>query len=295
MNVVAEQQFVYRFGSREYNLSSRTHLMGILNVTPDSFSDGGRFLARGAALEQALRMVEEGADIIDVGGESTRPRSPSYGDGAEVVSLDEELHRVIPVIGQIVKHTDVPVSIDTYKSEVAREALKAGASIVNDISGFTFDPMMSSVVAEADATAVVMHIQGTPQTMQENPSYENLIDEVTMFLRHGVEQGRRAGIERMLIDPGIGFGKRLEHNLLLIGQLKEFNALGYPILVGPSRKSFIGAILDVPVSERLEGSLAAAVVCILNGAHVLRVHDVKETKRAALVADAIKHTMIEPT
>jgi len=269
--------------------------MGILNVTPDSFSDGGQFLSGEAAVEHALKMVEEGADIIDVGGESTRPKSTSYGAGAKPVSLAEELHRVIPVVAQIVKHTDVPVSIDTYKSEVAHEALEAGASIVNDISGFTFDPMMSSVVAEADATAVVMHIQGTPQTMQENPRYENLIDEVTTFLLDGVEQGRRAGIEQMLIDPGIGFGKRLEHNLQLIGQLKKFKALGYPVLVGPSRKAFIGAILDVPVSERLEGSLAAAVACILNGAHVLRVHDVKETKRIALVADAIKHTIIEPT
>jgi dihydropteroate synthase len=294
MNAATEEPFVYRFGRREYNLSSRTHLMGILNVTPDSFSDGGRFLACEAAVEHALQMVEEGADIIDVGGESTRPRSPSYGDGAEVVSLDEELHRVIPVIDRIVKRTDVPVSIDTSKSEVAREALKAGASIVNDISGFTFDRMMPSIVGQTAATAVVMHIQGTPQTMQENPSYDDLIDEVRAVLREGIEQGRRAGIAQMLIDPGIGFGKRLEHNLQLIGQLKRFSTLGFPILVGPSRKSFIGAILNVPVSERLEGSLAAAAACILNGAHVLRVHDVKETKRVAMVADAIKQTMIEP-
>ena len=295
MKGVVEGQFVYRFGRREYNLSSRTHLMGILNVTPDSFSDGGRFSGREAAVEYALQMAEDGADIIDVGGESTRPRSQSYGKGAEVVSLDEELNRVIPVIDRLVKRSEVPVSIDTYKSAVAREALKAGASIVNDISGFTFDPMMSSVVGEADATAVVMHIQGTPQTMQENPRYDDLIDEVTAFLREGLERGRRSGVGQMLIDPGIGFGKRLEHNLQLIGQLKRFNALGFPVLVGPSRKAFLGAVLNVPVRERLEGSLAAAVACILNGAHVLRVHDVKETKRVAMVADAVKQTMIEPT
>jgi dihydropteroate synthase len=295
VNAVVEQQFVYRFGRRQYNLSSRTHLMGILNVTPDSFSDGGRFLSCEAAVERALQMVEEGADIIDVGGESTRPRSQSYGEGAEGVSVDEELRRVIPVIDQIVKHADVPVSIDTYKSQVAREALSAGASIVNDISGFTFDPMMSSVVGQANATAVIMHIQGAPQTMQENPSYDDLIGEVSAFLKKGLEKGRQAGIAQMLIDPGIGFGKRLEHNLQLIGQLKGFNSLGFPILVGPSRKSFIGAILNASVAERLDGSLAAAVACILNGAHVLRVHDVKETRRVALVADAIKQTMIEPT
>lgn len=291
MSAIVQHQFVYRFGKREYDLSSRTHLMGILNVTPDSFSDGGKFLASEAALEHALQMVEDGADIIDVGGESTRPKSNAYGEGAEAISLDDELQRVIPVIEKLAKHTDVPISIDTYKSEVAREALKAGASIVNDISGFTFDEAMPSVVAAAGASAVVMHIQGTPKTMQVNPVYSDLMGDVIRFLRDSIEKGRRAGIKQLMIDPGIGFGKRLEHNLQLMGRLNEFKVLGCPILVGPSRKSFIGAILDVPVSERREGSLAAAVACILNGAHVLRVHDVKETKRAAMIADAIKHSM----
>jgi dihydropteroate synthase len=295
MKTIEKQQFVYRFGKRTYDLSDRTHLMGVLNVTPDSFSDGGMFIVRDAAVEHALQMVEDGADIIDVGGESTRPKSQAYGEGADVISTDEELYRVIPVIERLVGHTEIPISIDTYKSEVAREALRAGASIVNDISGFTFDQAMPAVVAEAGASAVVMHIQGTPKTMQQNPTYQNLIGEISVFLEESVAKGRRAGIDQIIVDPGIGFGKRLEHNLQLIGQLKRLTPLGCPILVGPSRKSFIGALLDLPVNERLEGSLAAAAACILNGAHILRVHDVKETKRAARIADAIRHTMTEPT
>jgi len=294
VKAIEERGFVYTFGKRTYDLSSRTHVMGVLNVTPDSFSDGGKFIGRDAAIEHALRMVEDGADIIDVGGESTRPKSQAYGDGADIVPTDEELHRVIPVIDELVRHTDVPISIDTYKTSVAREALQAGASIVNDISGFTFDQDMPSVVAGAGASAVVMHIQGTPKTMQQNPTYQDLMGEISTFLEESLAKGRRAGIDQMIVDPGIGFGKRLEHNLQLIRQLKSLEALGCPILVGPSRKSFIGAILGLPVNERLEGSLAAAVGCILNGAHIIRVHDVKETKRAALIADAIKQTMTEP-
>jgi dihydropteroate synthase len=262
--------------------------MGILNVTPDSFSDGGRFLSREAALEHAHRMVEDGADVIDIGGESTRPKGKSYGEGADIVSVDEELGRVIPVIELLARQTDIPISIDTYKSEVAREALRAGACIVNDISGFAFDQALPGVVAEAGASAVVMHIQGTPKTMQENPSYQDLIGEVIEYLGAAVERGRHSGISQIMIDPGIGFGKRLHHNLELIGHLRRFEILGCPILVGPSRKSFIGAVLDLPVPDRLEGSLAAAVACVLNGAHLLRVHDVKETRRAAMIADAIK-------
>ena len=288
MRTVAEHQFVFRFGKREYDLCGRTHLMGILNVTPDSFSDGGKFQSIDLAMHRGLQMVEEGADIIDVGGESTRPRGRSYGEGADNVSMDEELRRVIPVIEKLVMHTDAPISIDTYKSEVARAALSAGATIVNDISGFMFDPAMPRVVAEAGASAVVMHIQGTPKTMQQNPSYTDLMDEVGAYLAGSVEKGRAVGIEQMIIDPGIGFGKRLEHNLQLIAQLDQFATLGCPILVGPSRKSFIGAILDVGVDDRLEGSIAAAVTCVLNGAHIVRVHDVKETKRAVLVADAFR-------
>ena len=293
MPAATAQRFLFRFRGKEYDLSARPHLMGILNVTPDSFSDGGQFLARDAAVEHALRMAEEGADIIDVGGESTRPRGRAYGEGAEVVTGEEEINRVVPVIEDIVRRLDIPVSIDTYKSEVARVALKAGVSIVNDISGFTFDPAMPSVVAEAGASAIVMHIQGTPKTMQQDPQYRDLIGEVAGFLEEAVGKGRRAGIGQIMIDPGIGFGKRLEHNLELIARLDRLRESGCPVLVGPSRKSFIGMLLDVPVADRLEGSLAAAAACILNGAHILRVHDVKETKRVATVIDAIKRSMIQ--
>jgi len=282
------QEFVYSFGRRKYDLSSRTHIMGILNITPDSFADGGRYLSVDRAVGYALEMIGDGADFIDVGGESTRPKSRAYGEGSDPVPVEEELRRVLPVIEALVKHTDVPVSVDTYKAFVAERALAAGAVIVNDISGFTFDPAMPGVVAKANASAVVMHIKGTPKTMQLDPEYSDLFGEVIGFLRASLERGREAGVSQMIIDPGIGFGKRQHHNLRLINGLSSFAAMRSPILVGPSRKSFIGNILNLPVEARLEGSLAAVVACILAGANIVRVHDVKPSKRAALVADAIK-------
>lgn len=279
--------FRFTFGQREYDLSARTHIMGVLNVTPDSFSDGGRYATVDRAVARGLEMVEQGADIIDVGGESTRPKSASYGEGAHAVSMEEELRRIVPVIERLVRETDVPVSIDTYKAATADRALQAGATIVNDISGFTFDPDMPRVVARAGASAVVMHIKGTPQTMQLNPAYEDLFGEISAFLKQCLERGQEAGINQMIVDPGIGFGKQEEHNLQVIAGLGEFAALGHPVCVGPSRKSFLGSILGLPVHDRLEGSLAAVVACILRGAHIVRVHDVKEAVRAARVADAI--------
>lgn len=282
-------QFIFRFGSREYNLSSRTHIMGVLNVTPDSFSDGGRYLDPVQAVEQAIRMAEEGADFIDIGGESTRPKSRAYGEGADSVSAEEELRRVLPVIKKVAATLTIPISIDTYKSEVADQALCEGATIVNDISGFGFDPRMPSIVAAHRATAVVMHIKGTPKTMQASPTYDDLIGEVSVSLERSVASGREAGIEQIVVDPGLGFGKRQEDNLELIHRLSQFERLGCPILVGPSRKTFIGNILNLPIHERLEGSLAAAVVCVLNGAQIIRVHDVMQTKRAVILADALRH------
>jgi dihydropteroate synthase len=278
----------YRFGNRSYDLSSRTHVMGILNVTPDSFSDGGRFLSRSRAVEHALAMVEEGADFIDVGGESTRPKGPAYGEGAQPVPASEELDRVLPVIEDIVKLSDVPVSIDTYKAAVAGQALKSGACIVNDISGFGFDAAMPSTIARADASAVVMHIKGTPRTMQENPVYVDLFGEILAYLRKAVAQGVRAGIRQMFIDPGIGFGKTASDNYRLIAGLRRFSSLGYPMLIGPSRKSFLAILPGIPPGDRLEGTLAAVTACVLGGAHVVRVHDVRETRRAVRVADAIR-------
>ena len=283
-----ETAFLYRFGQRQYDLSARTHIMGVLNVTPDSFFDGGKYSTVGKAVGRALKMIAEGADFIDVGGESTRPKSQAYGEGAEPLPMEEELRRVTRVIESLADRTDIPISIDTYKAGVAREALESGAVIVNDISGFTFDPEMPSVVAEAGASAVLMHIKGTPKTMQVDPTYDDLLGEVSEFLQNGLARGRQMGINQMMVDPGIGFGKRQEHNLRLIKGLSNFKSLGYPILIGPSRKSFIGNILNLPVEERIEGSIAASVACILYGANILRVHDVKEAKRAALVADAIK-------
>ena len=273
--------FLYRFGKVEYNLASRTHIMGILNVTPDSFSDGGRYFDIEQAIAHGQKLVEDGADFIDIGGESTRP-------GSELVSIEEEIRRTIPVIEVLAKKVNVPISIDTYKSEVAEAALKAGAVIVNDISAITFDEKMASVVAKYHASVVLMHIKGTPKTMQENPTYVDVTGEVKQFLHRQTDVAKTAGIKQIIIDPGIGFGKKYEHNIQLFRELKSFSSLSYPVLVGPSRKSFLGTILNLPTSERLEGTAAAVAASILNGANIIRVHDVKEMKRVAMVSEALK-------
>ena len=253
-------------------------------MTPDSFSDGGLYFDRRVAIERAFKMIEEGADIIDIGGESTRP-------GSESITIDEELRRTIPVIKALAKDIKVPLSIDTYKSEVAKRALDAGASMVNDISGLRFDPEMSKVVSEYKVPVVIMHIKGTPRNMQVNPVYEALVPEIMDYLREGIRIAIKAGIaeDKIIIDPGIGFGKTFDHNLEIIKNLYEFTFLEKPILIGTSRKAFIGKILgDVPVTERLEGTAAAIALSIVNGANIVRVHDVKEMVRVAKVADAIK-------
>jgi dihydropteroate synthase len=280
--------FVYAFGGREYDLASRTHIMGILNVTPDSFSDGGEFLSAANAVDHGLAMAEQGADFIDVGGESTRPRGNAYGEGAEPVGVQEELDRVLPVIEALARQVQVPLSVDTYKSAVARHALAAGASIVNDISGFGFDPEMAGTVARAGATAVVMHIKGTPKTMQNNPVYVDLFGEIHAYLGQAVRTGELNGIGQMFVDPGIGFGKTAADNYRLLAGLSRFGDLGYPVLAGPSRKSFLASASGLPVHDRLEASLAAATSAVLSGAHVVRVHDVRETRRAVSVADAVR-------
>jgi len=258
--------------------------MGILNVTPDSFSDGGKYFDKERAVEQALRMQDEGADIIDIGGESTRP-------GAEKISVKEEISRVVPVIEALADKVKIPLSIDTYKSAVAGAAILSGASIINDISGLRFDPQMPRVAARHNVPVVIMHIKGTPKSMQKKPVYKSLIPEITDYLREGVEIARNAGVadDKIVIDPGIGFGKTIEHNLEIIKKLNEFSGLEKPILIGPSRKSFIGRILGaLPPEERLEGTAAAVALGIFNGANIIRVHDVKEMGRVARVADAIK-------
>ncbi len=273
---------IISFKNKKLDLSSRTHVVGILNVTPDSFSDGGRFYKFDDAVRQGMKMTEEGADIIDVGGESTRP-------GSNPVSLEEELSRVIPVIESLSKRLDVPISIDTYKAKVAREALNAGAQMINDISALRFDPELKRVAASYNVPVVLIHIQGTPRTMQENPWYEDVIGEITAYLKESIQIATDAGIdgEKIIIDPGIGFGKRLEDNLNILKNLKKFSILNCPILIGCSRKSFIGKILNLPLEERLEGSLAALAVAVINGVHLVRVHEVKESKRVASMVDAI--------
>lgn len=262
--------------------------MGILNVTPDSFTDGGMFYPTAAAVEHGLRMAEDGADIIDIGGESTRP-------GSEALGYDEELRRTIPVIEALAKRVAIPISIDTYKADVARRALDAGASMVNDISGLRFDPEMAKTVAARQVPVVVMHIKGTPKNMQLNPHYEALLPEIMDYLRTSIRIARDAGVDeqRIIIDPGIGFGKTFEHNLRILNDLHEFTLLGKPLLIGPSRKAFIGKILDnASTSERLEGTAAAVAISIMNGAHIIRVHDVKEMVKVAKVADAIRSGVI---
>ena len=276
------------FRNFSLDLSGKTHIMGILNVTPDSFTDGGIFFRKDSAIEHGLRMVEDGADIIDIGGESTRPGSDSVG-------YQEELSRTMPVIEELARRVNVPLSIDTYKADVAKRALDAGASMVNDISGLRFDPEMAGVVAEYKVPVVVMHIKGTPKNMQVNPEYEALIPEILDYLRESIKLAVDAGIKEdmIIIDPGIGFGKTFEHNLQILNDLHEFTLLEKPLLIGPSRKAFLGKILgNAPTSERLEGTAAAVAISIMNGAHIVRVHDVKEMVKVARVTDAVRMGMI---
>lgn len=265
-------------------LWERPHVMGILNVTPDSFSDGGRFFDRGAALARAEQMVAEGADILDIGGESSRP-------GSDPVSEEEELARVLPIIEHLAPRVGIPISVDTYHASVAAAAVAAGASIINDISGLHADPAMAEAAGRAGAALVVMHMRGTPKTMQADTTYADLPGEVWRSLRESADAALAAGVppEKIVVDPGIGFAKSVEGNLVLLRRLGELRSLGYPILVGASRKSFLGRLLgtDDP-ADRLEGSLAAAAVAAWNGARILRVHDVRETRRALQVAWAVR-------
>ena len=273
---------VWKVGDRAFDCSERTLVMGILNVTPDSFSDGGRFLDRATAVAHATELVEDGADVIDIGGESTRP-------GSDPVPVEEELDRVLPVIERLAQvHPAVPISIDTRKADVAAAALEAGAAIVNDVSGAR-DPAMFDTVREHNASMVLMHMLGDPKTMQEEPSYEDVVAEVKEYLRERVEAAEFAGVdpERIMVDPGIGFGKDLGHNLQLLRRIDELLDLGRPVLIGPSRKRFIGTILDLPEDERVEGTAAAVAWAVSRGVHAVRVHDVKEIVRVVRVLDAI--------
>ncbi|MEX2588168.1 MAG: dihydropteroate synthase [Actinomycetota bacterium] len=265
-------------------VGDRTYVMGVLNVTPDSFSDGGQFLDRRAAVDQAERMLAEGADIIDIGGESSRP-------GAAEVPLEEELNRVIPVVEAIAARTGAVVSIDTTKADVARAACEAGAAIVNDISAMRFDPKMPEVVAGYRAGVVLMHMLGSPRTMQKDPSYADVVAEVKRALVGWAEQAQSQGIPRecIAVDPGIGFGKTVAHNLSLLKATADLRETGYPVLIGASRKSFIGATLDVPVGQRLEGTSAVVAWSVAQGAAIVRVHDVEQMVQVVRMTEAIRN------
>jgi len=275
--------FPLAWGPGGLDTGGRPLVMAVLNVTPDSFYDGGRWVDPAAAVERGLQMLDDGADMVDVGGESTRP-------GSHPVDSSEELERVVPVIEAL--HRRVPqalISVDTNKAEVADAALDAGAAVINDISGLTFDPSMAALAARRDAGLVLMHIRRRPAEMQRDPAYADVVEDVAAFLTDALSRALAAGVdeERIALDPGIGFGKTLEHNLALINRLDRLHRLGRPVLAGLSRKSFIGALLGNEPGARLAGSLGAAVAAAVHGAHLLRVHDVKETVEALKVAEAI--------
>ncbi len=284
MNLLNRPDYALKLpNNRKLVLGERTLIMGILNVTPDSFSDGGLFYDKDRAMDQVRKMIDAGVDIIDVGGESTRPFS-------DPVPLEEELQRTIPVIEAIRSiHSTIPISIDTTKAEVAKQAIEAGADIVNDVSALRFDEKMADIVSEAGVPVILMHMLGTPKTMQENPVYRSLLSEIIAFLDERISYAVSKGIkfEQIIVDPGIGFGKTADHNLQIIKNLHFMHTLERPILLGASRKRFIGAVLNQPLEKREIGTSVVNTVGILNGAHIIRVHDVTYHLQAAKMADAI--------
>lgn len=290
-------KYKIEWGSHILELGERTLVMGIVNVTPDSFSDGGKFFSYDTAVAQGRKLAEEGADILDIGGESSRPFS-------EPVSAEEELRRVLPVIETLAETISIPISIDTTKAVVARRALEAGASIINDISALRIDADMPAVAVEYGVPIVLMHMLGTPKTMQVSPVYNDVISDIKFFLSDAIDRAGKAGIarEKIVVDPGIGFGKTVEHNLLLIRHLQEFISLGVPVLIGPSRKAFIRNILKDPSSKDIQpdlpvveiGTQAAVAASVLNGAHIVRAHNVANTVATVKIIDSIKHSRNAP-
>ncbi len=277
------QRFRLQLPRGALELGRKTRIMGIVNVTPDSFYDGGTYLRTDRAVRRGLQLEDQGADLVDVGGESTRPDRPGS------VSATDEIRRVVPVIEQLAKRLTVPISVDTYKSQVASRAIAAGASLVNDISGLRFDPDMAACAAAAGAAMVLMHSRGSPRRLHGLPALKRPLQSVLAGLRHSVDKALRAGIpgNRIILDPGLGFGKGVEDNLVILRRLEVLKRFQLPILVGPSRKSFIGNLLDLPAEQRLLGSLASAAVAVTRGAHIIRVHDVAETRQVVQMSDAI--------
>jgi dihydropteroate synthase len=283
---ISQNEYVLKTFRREIHLGKKTLIMGILNVTPDSFSDGGLYCSQQKAVERGLQMVDEGADIIDIGGESTRP-------GAKSIEASVELKRVLPVIESLVRQVKIPISIDTTKAKVAKLALASGAEIVNDISALHGDKKMAKTISDAGAAVILMHMRGNPRNMQKgNLVYNNLMGEVTDYLEKSSEKALKAGIEKdcLVIDPGIGFGKTPEDNYKIIKNLSQLKELGMPVMIGTSRKSFIGKATGGEPEQRLEGTAATIAAAIMNGCHIVRVHDVAAMKKVAAVTDAIVHT-----
>ena len=284
--------FNLEWGKHRLDFGRRTLIMGVLNVTPDSFSDGGKFFSLDGAVDQGYKLFEDGADILDIGGESTRPFS-------DPVSEEEEIHRVVPVIEKLSKRIPIPISIDSTKADVVEQALKAGASIINDVSSLRFDPKMASVVVDYAVPVILMHMRGNPKTMQIEPAYDDLIGEIKTFFENAIDQAENKGISRskIIIDPGIGFGKTIGHNLLLIQRLHEFKTLKVPIMIGTSRKAFIRNLLKDNTGEEINadaaivesGTQASVAAAILNGAHIVRVHNVANTRATVKITDAIKN------
>ena len=276
------KKFIVDCRGYKLTLGEKTRVMGILNVTPDSFSDGGLFFDFKKAVRRGIEIEKEGADILDIGGESTRP-------GSLGVSAPDQIKRVVPVIKALKYKIKIPISIDTSDSDVAREAVLAGARIINDITGLRKDKNIAAVAAEYKTGLCIMHIKGAPRNMQDAPRYKDLMKEACEWLNEGVRIARHAGVSdnRIIIDPGIGFGKSLKHNLKILKNLSELKKINRPVLIGPSRKPFIGKLLDLPVNERIMGTVAAVSISIANGAHIVRAHDVKQIKQAARIVDAI--------
>lgn len=282
------------WGDHHLSFENRTLIMGVLNITPDSFSDGGRFFSHDAALEQGNRLVTAGADILDIGGESTRPFS-------DPVPAEEEIRRVVPIIEHLAKYLSIPISIDTTKAEVARRAIDAGAAIINDVSALRYDEQMASVAREAGVPVILMHMKGAPKTMQVAPVYEDVVIDIRDFLNDAIDAAVDKGIDRnkIIVDPGIGFGKTVTHNLQLINRLGEFEDLDCPIMVGPSRKFFLRQLIkpenQTDISADLPGveiaTQAAVSAAVLRGAHILRVHDVESTRKTVTIIDAIKNVL----
>ena len=289
--MVARKQYHLSWPNHELNLGRQTCIMGVVNVTPDSFSDGGKFFDTEVAIAQGLKLAADGADILDIGGESTRPFS-------DPVSTEEEIRRVVPVIKELAQRVSIPISIDTTKSEVARRAIEAGASIINDVAALRFDPGLAALVVEYDTPLILMHMLGEPRSMQVSPDYDNLIDDIRTFLEDAVHRAVELGVPRskIIVDPGIGFGKTVTHNLLLLKHAQAFASLDLPVLIGPSRKAFIRKILKQAHEEDIRpdlpmvatGTQAAVAAAVLNGAHIVRVHDVANTVPTVKILDALR-------